>query len=607
MKKRKCRYIICLFIWAIIPSLCFGQGLIVDFSYDKSTYLWQDSIWYDKDITNSISLKLSNRSTATLIEKSLFIDQADRWQKDANSNLKLTFNRQKSFSWGLTAHNNYSRLEDRKVTINQLGGHQSWQVFSFLEMTSALAYSETSRRRTGMKDVDKGLQQKLDLNYSQNFFDLGRLRLSYEHDLNLLKRTPEKKFGFKAGFNKIDLSRQIRLNYSGNYRTTRFFSELASFDNIAIQDRYEHLGDLLISFYPFEKLKTDLISSYVYRRFDYRSESQASSSLLGRDNLTSSFHYNLRLNYPLFEFLHLSGEYIFRRSDEEFGGLFSGQIITLGEVRMASDWLLGKRDSIHLSGTFSVTSYEGKQDNNLFSDRDRAYRLGRMVIQHRFTRHLIGRLIGSYQYIHDIYVSSQLSANNNHNELYILQPELTWRPYKFLQIEQSWLMHANYIWYDFEKLEDSDRNTLYRKAGYLVKGRIIFSPALMVVLSYRYRFEDYGQLIYRDQWAQRISWERRGSLPSFELKWRPFKPLFVDAGYSYERKHSFDHLPAVAQGETILEEKELFKRQKIYINIGYRPSEKSDVRIEYTRRVQESLQFSDEDSDIVTVNISRFF
>jgi hypothetical protein len=599
---------------AITAAMClmsaplYPQGVLVNFSNDKSTYFWEDSIWVDNTVTGQTHLLLSNHSTATLIKKSLFLNRGDRWQKEANTNLALSFNRRSKFSWGINAYNNYSRLEDRRVNINRLGLHQDVKLTQRLKLISLFTFSETTRYQSGLKDVDQGMMQTLNLSYTGKPGRWGGFKLAYDHELNLLERTPEKSFGLNFGYDTGDNTKQVSFNYMGNYRKNKFFSGLTTFDNVTTQDRYEHRGDLNIGLHILRDLEVNLLSTYAYRRFEYRQEAdEASSGILGRDNLSATFYYNLALSYPLFGRSLLKTEYIYRDSDEEYGDIFSGQNIKLGELRLSCRIRLGAKDSLYTAGTFSVTTYTGKDPSNLFSDRDRVYRLGQMAYQHKFSDYFLMRLRASYQYNHNINIAKELSANNNHNILYLAEPEVVWIPLKNLQVAQSWIMHANYIYYDYEKYENSARNTIYRKADYLVKINYGFSPRLDLLLSYRFRYEDFGQLIYRDQWAQRISWERKGHLPSFEVQWRPSSGLSINPGYSFERKHSYDHLAGETVGERILREKELFKRQKIFINIDYRPGEKSSVEFTYTRRVQKSIQFSDEDSDIFTLNIRRFF
>jgi hypothetical protein len=585
-----------------------AQGVIFNFSQDKSTYFWEDSVWIDNSISDKIHLYLTNHSTATLIKKSLFVESNDRWQKGANTRLALTWNQKKDFSWGVTALNNYSRLEKRRVTINRLGLHQNLKLSRHIRLNSLFSYSEASRHQSDAKDIDQGMLQKLDASFSNRVSGWGNINIAYNHELNLLERTPEKSFGLGIGFDNHNPNKRISFGYAGNYRKNKFFSELKTFDQITTQNKYEHQGDLQIRYSPLKNLELNLLSNYSYRRFEYRqAQNQFTSGLLGRDNLTSTFYYRLGAKYPLFNRSLIEVDYIYRKTDEDFSDLFIGQKINLGEFRMAYMLRLNGKDSIYINSTFSSTSFIGKDPSTLFSDRDKVYRQGQMVYTHHFSEYFFTRMRGSYQYIHSINISGELSANNNHNLLYLAQPELIWKPDNKLSISQSFVMYANYIYYDYEKYGDSPRNTIYRKASYQISADYRFSPTLRLLMTYRFRYEDFGQLIYRDQWAERISWERKGHLPSMELEWKPWNNLTINPGYSFERKHSFDHLAGENEGERILNEKELFKRQKIFINIMYWSSEKGSVEIAYTRRVQESIQFSDENSDILAINIRRLF
>ncbi|MBD3218777.1 MAG: hypothetical protein GF310_10900, partial [candidate division Zixibacteria bacterium] len=130
----------------------YAQGVVFDFSHDKSTYHWEDSIWVDNDLSKNIHLRMYNHSTATLIRKSLFIDSGDRWQKNANTDLALSFNHKNRFSWGISAFNNYNRLESRRVGINRLGLQQDYRLSNSIKMHSQLSYSEATRHYNEVKD-----------------------------------------------------------------------------------------------------------------------------------------------------------------------------------------------------------------------------------------------------------------------------------------------------------------------------------------------------------------------------------------------------------------------------------------------------------------------
>jgi len=598
---------IAIFSW-LACSTAFSQGIILHFSHDKSTWLWEDSLWIDQRISDRFHLLLNNRSSATLIEKSLFMDNNDRWQKGALTNFSLTHLCGKQFSWGVTSYNDYSRLEDRRVTMNRIGLHQTYQPLLGLTLSGLVSYSESSRRLDGQRNLDQGFLQIAKIDYAGRLIARGDFRAGYFHELNLLKRTPEKSLGLMLGYTKSGGHNRVAMNYSGNYQNKKYFSSLSSFANTASQDKIEHAGDLAIAVQPWSHLRLDLLSDYSYRRYDYtQPEGLPSGEVLGRDNLTATFNYRLGSEYDLAERAAMRVEYQYRHSDEEFGGFRGGQLISLGELRLTANLRLSARDSLQALSTFSVTRFSGKQDDNLFSDRDRAFRMTQGTYQHQFSPHFLLRLRGSYQYTHNTYISGDLSANNNHDIIYLFQPEAIWIPCRQVQISQGAVMHANYIYYDYEKYENSPRNTIYRKADYLTRIAWTFSDRLSFLVTYRYRYEDFGQLIYRDQWSQRISWERKGHLPSFELEWRPWQELRINPGYSYERKHAFDHQAGAVEGQEILREKELFRRERIFLNVDYSAGEKSAIQLNYTRRVQKSLQFADDESDIITLSVRRYF
>lgn len=219
-----------------------AQGLIFNFSQNKETYVWEDSLFVDRALSNRIQVVLGNHSVATLIDKSLFVDQRDRWQKQANTNLRLLLNPRRTFSWGFIARNDYNRLEDRRVTTNQLGLEQVWRLFAGAELNSQVSYSETSRRNAGARNLDRGLLQKLALSYDRRVAGLGKIAANYDQELNLLRRTPDKNFEVGSSFDASRGTRQLELRYNGSYRQNKYFSGLESFERVATQNRYEHQG-----------------------------------------------------------------------------------------------------------------------------------------------------------------------------------------------------------------------------------------------------------------------------------------------------------------------------------------------------------------------------
>ena len=207
---------------------------------------------------------------------------------------------------------------------------------------------------------------------------------------------------------------------------------------------------------------------------------------------------------------------------------------------------------------------------------------------------------------HQTYVSGTLSANNNHNTIYVVRPEVDWRLFPWFTISNSFLLHANYIWYDYEKETESERNTLFRRARWTSEYRVIVSRRLTLRPSYTYKYEDFGQLFWRDQWVQKTNWYRRAHLPTLELSYRPWKPLRIDPGVSYEWKKSWEF--AVGEDGAIDRiEKETFGRTAIHVDVNYSPGPRTNISVSYLRRVQKSDLFADDITNQYVVNVHRLF
>jgi hypothetical protein len=263
-------------------------------------------------------------------------------------------------------------------------------------------------------------------------------------------------------------------------------------------------------------------------------------------------------------------------------------------------------DTVSVSGQIGVTSYFTSGSSSIFSDRDRTIEIGRARITRRFTPFLKGALDGSFRGFHTIYLSGSLSANNNKNNVFVLNPNLLWQPVEGVSFEQDYQMHANYIYYDYETGSLAGRNTLYRRANLRNRLTLTTSAATDFELEYSYRYEDFGPVRYTDQWQQQVSWDRRTHRPKFAVDYHP-SPGFRLRPYAiYEVQRSYDHLfdPGNTLGRR--EQSEEFVRKVIGFDLQLGLTVGSYVNLRLERRIQEYQNQRNQDYDTMTIAIKKY-
>ena len=352
------------------------------------------------------------------------------------------------------------------------------------------------------------------------------------------------------------------------------------------------------------------LANFDFRQFRYEhygiEGSKISSGLLGSNNSSRIIDYKLSASRDVARRIVFDAHYIYREIGEDYGALSAKQNVKTGELRFAMRSSPGINDSIWAETIFSVTGYFSDRSSSFFSDRDRIMQLFGLGFKHRFSRCLTLRVDGSYRDFHQTYVSGALSANNNHNSVYVVKPEVDWMLFPWFVVSNSFLLHANYIWYDHEKKIGSERNTLFRRAQGKSECRLVVSRRLKLKPAYTYRYEDFGQLLWRDQWVQKTNWYRRTHLPSMELTYQPVNGLRIESGISYEWKKSWEFTVG-EEGVVDRIEKETFRRTTVHLNVDYSPSARTNIRLSMLRRVQKSDLFTDDTSNQYIINVYRRF
>ena len=576
----------------------------LDFSVDRQTYNWADSLSVSQSIGKKTTFALHNRSTATLFQESVFGQGGDRWQKTAATRGTLEYQMHPRLKTGVALSQDFDRLEEKRfigtralLTSNWENPNVSWK------QGAGVIWEE--RRFEPTSNSENGLAYETDIRLRpRSSRRWGEGKISGE--LANVESTPRRSVALSYDLPQFVINRDtLAISGSQSFARRDYFPSSGNFETTARQTSEQRIWDLdAIKQLPFNS-RLRFTAAYRYNRYDYEYEGTGNDLLRQNDNLTSVFEYRFQLNKPLGRRLMVETGYLFNRTDEDFGSSQTNQLAETGQLSVRAQFVYLDPDTLELSGQIGVTSYYAPSTSAFFSDRDRSIKVAAARITHKFNNFLTGSIDGSYRGFHTIYISGALSANNNINNVYIINPTLIWRPYPAIRIQQNYQMHANYTYYQYEKNAVSQRNTLYRRANVVNNVTVSVSPRTDLIFEYSYRYEDFGRLLWEDQWKQQVSWDRRTHRPRFGVEYRPWKGFRFYPYASYEIQSSYDHL---FDSEDVLGQRskgDELSRKLIGFELQWTMSINSYVECKLERRVQDYTQQRRQDYDLFTISVKR--
>ncbi|MFH2054326.1 MAG: hypothetical protein ABIJ61_00080 [bacterium] len=589
---------------AMVSQSAAALYLSLDFALDNQTYAWTDTLLWRHNFDSRNSVELLNHSQATLIKGSVFGAGTDRWQKQSRTRGLITRRLSSKVKLGLEFLQDFERLETRRFIGNgaRLLAEFDWR---WLRVTERLGPGWELREAPSEKDTQSGVGQEMLLELlPRRDYSFGRVTVTTE--VQAVERTPHKSVGFgyelTRSFTGADTT---NLYASQSFAEQKFFPSSRNFEQVARQRSELRQFDLDLR----RKLPIDLYlqarSSYRLSSYKYDYESIDDDVITQNDNLRLLFDYEFRFSRRISDWLLLETEYLFDRTKDDFGAENVNQRSETGRWSAAATIALEERDTLAVSGQIGVTSYFTSGKSAIFSDRDRTLEILSVRIAHRFTPYLKGAIDGSYRGFHTIYVSGSLSANNNHNNVFLLSPSLDWRPFHGVRLEQYYKMHANYIYYDYEKSSFAGRNTLYRRANLLNRLTLSGSEATDFELEYSYRYEDFGPIRFTDQWQQQVSWDRRTHRPKIAVAYHPNRHLNFRPYAVYEVQRSYDHVFAEDLVLGRREQTEEFVRKLVGFELQWTLSGNSYIDCRLERRIQEYQNQRHQDYDTFTITLKK--
>lgn len=384
----------------------------------------------------------------------------------------------------------------------------------------------------------------------------------------------------------------IALSWLEDWVDTRFYPTPDQFENVGRQERRSRSGRLAWTRAPNSTAQRSPLNP---RAVDIRVRLEATADrgeyrMFAGDPVT--LPNNIRSGTRGYQIeggrswgaLRLTSGYRYRWSKDRYGESRRDQTGETGEWTAGVEWGLRPSDSVGARVVFRATSYSVPGDSSFFDDRDQGERVVEIWCMRRMSEVLTIRPVFSFRSFRQIFISEQLSANNNTDDVYLLMPTVAWTPHDHVEIVQRFAIRAHYRFFDYERKDPQGRGTLYRRAESSSTVRWLTGSRSRWYAIYTYRYEDFGGLYDREGWVQAVDWDRRSHLIDLQLQWSPARGLSIDPGIGIEYKRSFNHRRL--GGDVVRFEGDLFRRHHIMLGIVWRTRAGVTLDLRAARRVQ---------------------
>jgi len=590
----------------LLPKDAFCAQLRLDFSQDNRTYMWNTSLDCGREVKQGFSWGFFSSINSMLIKRSVFSNNRDRWQEHGKVNLNLDYTLTSRLKIGALFSQNINSLEKRKVTSSEYGITAEYNI-SGVRFVQIMGGKDINRRLEGGKRRDVGFNHSIEISHSPSLLSESVTHISFSQTSSQLSNIPllERDFSifFAKNFSEED---SLEFSYREGWSKKKFYSGDLTDSQINIQRRTQRVINLRSSTQVPFNIRVDFDFDFLSSGYKYSGE-QAPYLPGLTDNFSNSQNFSLKIKRQFFKKLSLGSFYKYLETDMDYADDEKDQKMKNGELGGNLQIKISEKDSLYLTTSIGVTSFYAPEVSAQFNDRDILTLFAWGEYLHVFSPIFSLRLEGGFRNFHQVYISNRLSANNNHNQTYLLSPTLIWRPHRNLDLKQNYNIQANYIYYDYEKTIESTKNRLFRRAssGTNINYRIF--PGVSFLFGYIYRYEDYGQLIWRDQWVQKPSWERRTHTFNFSIKYAPTKSLAFFPEYTYEKRRSWDHSTDLVTMKKMRTLSDKFYQNIISLSCKYFVDHRNYISLTGACRVQKSTLSSKETTNFASVSVSRIF
>jgi hypothetical protein len=209
----------------------------------------------------------------------------------------------------------------------------------------------------------------------------------------------------------------------------------------------------------------------------------------------------------------------------------------LTALTLRAGWRFLDSDSLMLFSNLQKLQYDTPDPANA-DDRDELSFWTELQEWHAFSNALELRLALSFHYLHQVYIFSEKSADNNRVRILRFRPEIRWKPSPRVRFSQTSEVLANYVEYDYESLFPGIRSFLYRKFRLEDSAWVVVSPGIAFLAQGRLELDENGKLLW-DQWMEQRLVNSRGLSWTLSLDCQPFSGLHLMPGYAVYSKRGY--------------------------------------------------------------------
>jgi len=583
---------------------------LAGFSYNYDTYVWTDSLDVRRVLGKRTVVGLNGGLFATQISST---DGLTRRQRFISGRLNLDHQLSSRWSAGLTVSQQRQKLEevvDRHYVFSDILTRLQYSISSGVDIAQETGFIVAARSAQSQKTKDQGITSITRV----NVVDRQWLKRSWQAggsvEVRALSHVPSVEGRWQASTTgEMIFGDSLSVVYGDQAKQTRYFPLIDSFGTIArqrLRDGY-FTADSRGTFGP--ATRWSVAANYAWRRESYaliHGEMMGASALpQGLDRTDSGYH--LRGSQDLGERGQIGVRYRYQETSEDFGRDVKDQDAFTGELEISGMYRFTPVDSVNVRVLWKVVSFEVPPDSAFFVDRDLATRLADISWTHEFDQIWTAGISFSYRGLRQVYISGDWSANNNHNDIYLLMPRIQWRPSSSSRINQTYRIQANYVSYDTEKgYAQPERSTLYRRGESETSMHYQLIDPLAAEGRFLYRYEDFGPLIWREKWNQQVSWDRRSYLVRVGFEVTPHPAWKISPAMSYLEKRSFNHEDDA--GESVRRPKSTLLRRTWELQAVWLPSSgRDDLAISGSRRIQHSTTGMKDTSDWVEITYRRYW
>jgi hypothetical protein len=613
-------FMILLFSSILSGENVSASGLRCDFSQDNRTYIWNLQFDGNRNITPKLSWGLFSLINSTLIKGSALSNRQNWWQENGTIDMSLNYRWVENFKIGGLFSQNLNSLERRKVTTSNYGIISEFNLAG-INFIQVLGAAHIDRKLDEAERSEAGFNYSQTVLFSPQLFSSSATKISLNQTITSLKNTPILEREFDLSFFKYLQDspasewekESLQVAYQEGWAKKKFFAGEITASQINTQKKNQRVLNLCLSKRIPLGVKLDFAFDFLSNRYRYSTDSDTLANPLLTDNLASSQNMYLEVRKEFLQRVMLGSFYKYMSSEENYKDDRKDQKMEGGEWGGELKAEIPGGDSLHLTSSVGVTSFYAPPFSGQFNDRDVLTILAWGEYWHIFNPYFNLMLEGGFRNFHQIYISDRLSSNNNHNQTYLLSPTVTWRPNLKLSFKQNYNIQANYIYYDYEKERESTKNRLFRRASSTSEVTYRHNQRLIFSFGYTYKYEDYGQLIWKDQWVQKPSWDRRTNTFNLSLDYQPLNKVIFSPKCSLEKGKSWDHVtdePTASAGKESKERrilKEKFYRNVLSFSLNYYVDNGNYLTFSVAHRLQNGTQSKQETSDYATVSVARVF